>query len=215
MKIVSLNVGMPQKFEWQGKEIFSGILKKPVTTPLQLSSLNFEGDKQADLKVHGGRDKAVYGYPAEHYDFWRDELKLTDLEWGAFGENLTLRGLLETEVQIGDRYRMGTAEIVVSQPRMPCTKLEMRLKRPGFCKRFLETRMSGFYFSVAREGIVSVGDEIKLLERSENGVTVVSALELKINKTRDPEMLRRILNISSLSKSWSVEFEERLKKLKS
>jgi MOSC domain-containing protein YiiM len=165
MRLVSLNVGTPREIEVRGEIVLTSIFKDPVKGVRRVARLNIEGDQQSDLSVHGGMNKAVYAYPSEHYVFWREELPNAELEWGAFGENLTTEGLLESTTCIGDRLRIGTAELVVTQPRMPCFKLAMRFGRQDMIKRFLKSGRSGFYLSVAKEGELSAGDAITLLSR--------------------------------------------------
>src|SRR6266568_969087 len=152
MKILSVNVGMPKEVSWQGKLVTTGIFKEPVNAPVMLRTLNLDGDRQADLTVHGGVTKAVYAYPSEHYDYWRAELPDVDLPWAAFGENLTTEGLFEKDLRIGDRFRIGSAELVVTQPRLPCYKLGIRFGRMDMLKRFLKSGRTGFYFAVTVEG---------------------------------------------------------------
>src|SRR5262252_10058810 len=152
MKVVAISVGRPKQVQWRGRSVRTSIFKTPVSRRVHVTRLNIEGDEQSDLSVHGGAQKAVYVYPAEHYDFWRRELPDTELPWGAFGENFTTEGLLEDEVWIGDRYRVGSVELVVTQPRMPCYKLAIRFGRPDIVKRFIRSRRSGFYLAVEREG---------------------------------------------------------------
>src|SRR5712692_7109542 len=171
MKLVSVNVGVPREVQWKGGAVTSAIFKEPVARRVMLRSLNLEGDRQADLSVHGGPDKAVYAYPAEHYAFWRNELK-RELPFGMFGENLTTEGLLEDAVQIGDRLRIGSAELIVTQPRLPCYKLGMKFEADEMVKRFLASGRTGFYFSVAREGELGFGDRIELIARDANHVRV-------------------------------------------
>src|SRR6185295_12623664 len=145
VRLESVQVGLPREVAWHGKAVLTGIFKQPVAGPVLVRALNLEGDVQADLAVHGGADKAVYAYPAEHYELWRRELPDLDLPWGAFGENLTTSGLDEDSVCLGDRFRIGGAELVVTQPRLPCYKLEVRFGRDGMVRRFLESRRTGFY----------------------------------------------------------------------
>ena len=154
VKLVSVNVGLPREIEWKGKIVRTSIFKAPLSGPVRVAKLNLEGDQQSDLTVHGGIDKAVYAYPSEHYPFWQGELPDMDLPWGVFGENFTTKGLLEDAVHIGDRFRAGSAELVVTQPRMPCFKLGIRFNRPDMVKRFLESGRTGFYFAVLKEGEV-------------------------------------------------------------
>ena len=161
MRVVSLSVGLPREVEWDGHTVLTSIFKAPVNRRLRVTTLNFEGDEQSDLTVHGGVDKAVYAYPSEHYAYWRHELPGMDLPWAVFGENLTTEGLLEADVRIGDRFRVGSAEFIVTQPRMPCYKLGIRFGRMDILKRFLKSGRTGFYFAVTTEGEVGAGDPIE------------------------------------------------------
>src|SRR3982751_4220491 len=162
MKVLSVNVGLPRTVEWRSDPVQTGIYKTPVDGPVLVRRLNLDGDRQADLSVHGGPEKAVYLYPGEHYAWWREQLPGVSLPWGAFGENLTAKGLLETMVRVGDLLRIGTAEFVVTQPRMPCFKLNVRFQRPDMVKRFLQAARSGFYLAVLKEGRLAAGDPIEL-----------------------------------------------------
>src|SRR6266852_1746146 len=153
MKLVSVNVGLPREVMWHGRTVTTGIYKQPVEGRVALRKLNLDGDGQADLTVHGGEDKAVYCYPLEHYDYWKKELPGGDLPMGVFGENFTTEGLLEG-VHLGDRFSVGSAEVVVTQPSLPCYKLGVRFQSDDMVKRFLASGRSGFYFAVAREGQV-------------------------------------------------------------
>jgi MOSC domain-containing protein YiiM len=176
MKIVSVNVGMPREAVWKGMTVQTGIFKEPVDGPVMISKLNLAGDKQADLTVHGGPEKAVYGYPAEHYQYWRQELPNVSFSWGKFGENLTTEGLQEDTLCIGDRLRIGSALLMVTQPRMPCYKLALRFERDDMIKRFLRSGRSGFYFSVIEPGEVRVESNIEVLSRDPNRVTVADVV---------------------------------------
>jgi MOSC domain-containing protein YiiM len=176
-KVVSVNVGRPRTFTVRDEIIVTSIFKDPVRGRVRISTLNIEGDEQSDLSVHGGVNKAVYAYPSEHYASWRRELPEAALAWGAFGENLTIEGLLEETTCIGDRLRIGTAELVVTQPRTPCYKLAYKFGRPDIIKRFQKSGRSGFYLSVAKEGDVGAGDAIDLLSRAEGALTVTDALK--------------------------------------
>lgn len=167
MRVLSVQVGMPQEVAWHGRMVQTAIFKQPVAGPVAVRRLNLEGDAQADLTVHGGAAKAIYAYPGEHYPAWREELGWPDLPWGAFGENLTLEGLLETDVAIGDRLRIGTAEFVVTQPRQPCYKLALRFNRLDIGKLFMASARSGFYFAVLREGVLAAGDPVEHLPSAE------------------------------------------------
>ena len=173
--------------------------------------LNLDGDQQSDLKVHGGVDKAVYVYPSEHYAFWRDALPKAELAWGAFGENFTTEGELDDQaVHIGDRFRIGSAQFVVTQPRMPCFKLGIRFGRPDIIKQFLHSGRNGFYFSVAEEGEVVAGDTIELVASDENGVTVADIVELYTADAANQDLLHRVTDLAALPESWRAYFRKRL-----
>jgi len=210
VKIISVNVGLPRLVLRNGEPVSTGIFKEPVNGRVTLRTLNLDGDRQSDLSVHGGPFKAVYLYPSEHYDFWKQELPDMDLPWGIFGENLTTTGLLETEVHIGDRFRTGTAELMVTQPRMPCYKLAIRFGRADIIKRFLVSERTGFYFSVLKEGEVGAGDEIELLERNTSGVRVVDVTRLYSSDKENVDLLRRAMATEALPDSWREYFRKRL-----
>src|SRR5258708_3767697 len=205
MKIVSVNVGLAREVAWQGMTFQSGIFKEPVDGPVKINQLNLAGDKQADLTVHGGAQKAVYAYPAEHYEYWRQALPGVSFSWGKFGENLTTEGLREDTVYIGDRLRIGSAVLMVTQPRMPCYKLELRFDRDDMIKRFLMSGRSGFYFSVIEPGEVCVGSKIEILGRDANRVTVVDIVRLYLGQTRDPDLRQRAVNVSALPDNWRAQ----------
>jgi MOSC domain-containing protein YiiM len=202
MKVVSVNVGLPRQIVWKGRTVETGIYKQPVDGPVAVGELNLAGDRQADLTVHGGPQKAVYAYPAENYDYWRKELPDVPLSWGAFGENLTTQGLKEDRVFIGDRTRVGTAVLMVTQPRMPCYKLEVKFQRDDMIKRFLLSGRSGFYFSVIEPGEVSAEWELEILERDPNRVTVIDIVRLYLGQTRDADLLERAVGLNALPQSW-------------
>ena len=172
--------------------------------------LNLQGDQQSDLSVHGGADKAIYAYPSEHYAFWRKEFPGLDIPWGAFGENLTTEGLLEDKVQVGDRFRAGSAEFIVTQPRMPCFKLGIRFNRPDMIKRFLRSGRTGFYLAVLREGDVAAGDAFDLVAQDDNHVTVADVVGLYTADAANQELLRRASELSALPETWRQYFRERL-----
>ena len=209
MKVLSVSVGLPREVEWKGKLVRTSIFKTPVAGRVWVSKLNLDGDQQSDLSVHGGIDKAVYAYPSEHYVFWREQLPGTDLPWGAFGENLTTEGLDE-ETHIGDRFRIGSAEFAVTQPRMPCFKLGIRFHDPGMIKQFLGSRRTGFYFSVLVEGEVGAGDSIQLIRRDENSLTVADIVNLYAADAANQDALRRASELSSLPLGWRDYFRKRL-----
>lgn len=209
MKLLSVNVGLPREIEWNGKIVRTSIFKQPVAGRVRVARLNVNGDQQSDLTVHGGPDKAVYAYPSEHYQFWRSELPDMDLIWGVFGENFTTEGLLE-DTRIGDRFQIGSAEFVVTQPRMPCFKLGIRFNRPDMVKRFLESGRTGFYLAVLKEGEVAAGDSIELLEQDHHNVTIADVVNLYRRDATNQDMLRRASELSSLPESWREYFRKRL-----
>jgi len=210
MKLLSINVGLPREVQWQGDSIRTSIFKAPVTGRVRVATLNLFGDQQSDLSVHGGIDKAVYAYPSEHYDFWRKELPGTDLPWGIFGENFTTQGLLEDAVHIGDRLRVGSAEFVVTQPRMPCFKLGIRFGRSDMVKRFHHSGRSGYYLAVLREGEVAAGDTMEFIARDEQGVTVSDVLRLYRGDTANQDLLHRVTELPALPENWRGYFRKRL-----
>lgn len=171
-RLISIQVGLPREVESDRKTVRTSIWKSPVAGTVRVGRLNLEGDEQSDLSVHGGPDKAVYAYPSEHYAFWRGELPDMELAWGAFGENLTIAGVLEAEVQIGDRFRIGTAAFRVTRPRLPCFKLGIRFGRADMVKRFLHSGRTGWYFAVENEGEITAGDAIEITRRDGDGETV-------------------------------------------
>lgn len=210
MKLVAISVGKPTSITWQRRNVKTSIFKTPVSGPVHVGRLNIEGDAQADLTVHGGADKAVYAYPAEHYRFWRDELPDAELSWGAFGENFTTEGMLEDDIGIGDRYRIGNVELVVTQPRMPCFKLAIRFGRSDIVKRFMKSRRTGFYLSVEREGEVSAGDAIERMTRDERRLTVDDVVSLYGAKSANRPLLQTASDHPALPPSWREYFRKRL-----
>ena len=210
MKIISLNVGLPRLVLRNEEPVSTGIFKEPVEGRVRLKTLNLDGDRQADLSVHGGPQKAVYLYPSEHYEFWKQELPDMNLPWGMFGENLTTTGLFETEVHIGDKFRIGTAELMVTQPRMPCYKLGIRFGRADIIRRFLASERTGFYFLVLKEGEVGTGDEVELLERNASGVRVVDVTRLYSSERENVELMRRAIATEALPDSWREYFLKRI-----
>jgi MOSC domain-containing protein YiiM len=210
MRVVSLNVGLPREIEWRGQMVRTSIFKAPVDRRLRVTALDFEGDEQSDLSVHGGVDKAVYAYPSEHYAYWRGELPDVELPWGFFGENLTTEGLFEESVRIGDRFRVGSAEFIVTQPRMPCFKLSIRAGRPDILKRFLRSGRTGFYFAVLLEGEVAAGDRIERTAQAEDSLTVADVVNLYTVDAQNQELLHRATQSSVLPESWRDYFRKRL-----
>ena len=212
-KLISVNTGLPRDVTWHGRTVRTGIFKEPVDGRVALKTLNLDGDGQADLSVHGGRDKAVYCYPVEHYDFWRRELAGRDLPYAMFGENFTTAGLTEDSVHVGDRFSIGSAEVVVTQPRLPCYKLGVRFNSDLMVKRFLASRRTGFYVAVTREGEVGAGDDITLLSQDAGVVPISEITRLYVAKTYnadDAASVRRALRVAALPESWKDYFRKRL-----
>jgi len=208
--LISVQVGIPRRVLRDGEEVLTGIFKTPVQKRLQMRALNLEGDQQADLSVHGGQNKAVYAYPSEHYPYWEKELPGVELPWGSFGENLTTSGLLESAVYIGDRFTIGAAEVVVTQPRLPCFKLNLKFNRDDMVKRLLASRRTGFYLRVLREGEVGAGDEIIPVHKDENRVSVLDILHLYLRESDSSELRNRALQLEYLSPSWHKEISEQV-----
>ena len=210
MRVLSVNVGLPHEVWWRGRPVTTGIFKEPVTGRVPARALNLDGDRQADLRVHGGPDKAVYAYPSEFYELWRRERPELDFPWGQFGENLTTQGLRDSEVSVGDRFRVGTAELVVTQPRIPCFKLGIRMGRDRFVTEFLERGLLGFYLSVAREGEVEAGDPIVEVARDPRGFRVTEVARLFSLDRDDVDGMRRAADLDVLPESWREHFRRRL-----
>jgi MOSC domain-containing protein YiiM len=214
-KIISLNVGRPRLAVYKGQTINTGIFKQPVEGPVRLCTLNLEGDRQADLSVHGGPYKAVYAYPAEHYPFWRGELPGIDLPWGVFGENFTTEGLVENDLHIGDRLKIADAIVVVRQTRTPCYKLAAKFQRDDMIERFLVSGRSGVYFSVEREGTVQAGDLLELVSKAPDALTVAEMNQLVATDRYDRALLEKAIATPALPEDWREHFLERLARITS
>ena len=210
MKIISINVGRPRLVMSNGNPVSTGIFKEPVAGPVMLRTLNLDGDRQADLKVHGGISKAVYAYPFEYYEFWRGELPDMELNPGMFGENFTSEGLFEDAVNVGDRFRVGEAELMATEPRLPCYKLGIRFGRSDIIKRFLQSRRTGIYFSVVKEGTVEAGDEVELLTRDPNNISIADVTRVFAFDKDDVDTLKRLVMLEPLSDSWREHFDKQL-----
>jgi len=218
MKLVSVNTGMPREVKWHGRMVTTGIFKEPVKGRVALRRLNLDGDRQADLSVHGGEHKAVYCYSLAHYDYWKRELPGRELPMGMFGENFTLDdggdGLHEESVYLGDRFSVGTAEVAVTQPRLPCYKLGVRFGSDDMVKRFLASGRTGFYVAVLREGEVGAGDEMKVIAQEANAVAVSEITRLYVTKRfgkAEIGAVRRALRVEELPESWKEYFRERMR----
>jgi MOSC domain-containing protein YiiM len=213
MKLISLNTGLPREVTWHGRSVTTGIFKEPASGRVALRKLNLDGDAQADLSVHGGQFKAVYCYSLAHYDYWKMELPDRELPMGIFGENFTLDGFSEELLHLGDRFSVGSAAVVVTQPRMPCYKLGIRFESDDMVKRFFVSRRSGFYLAVTREGEVGAGDEMRPTGRDPNGVPVSEITRLYSEKRysdADVAWVQRALQVAALPESWKEYFRQRL-----
>jgi MOSC domain-containing protein YiiM len=210
MQVLSVNVGGPREVEWRGERVRTSIWKAPAPGRVAVRRTNLAGDEQSDLRVHGGVGKAVYVYPHEHYAFWQRELPGAALGLGSFGENLTSTGLLEADVSIGDRLRIGSAELRVTQPRVPCFKLGLRFGRPDMVKRFLAAGRSGFYLAVLRVGELGAGDAIERIPVETPSLSVAEVAELYAGRGRDREQLRFASELAGLPQGWRDGFREAL-----
>jgi len=208
VRVLSVNVGLPLEVAWRNEAVTTAIHKAPVSEPVRVRRLNLDGDRQADLSVHGGPDKAVYLYPSEHYPFWKEELPGVALPWGAFGENLTAEGVSESALRVGDVLRVGTAEFIVTQPRLPCYKLNVRFQRPDMVKRFLRSGRTGFYLAVIKEGELTAGDKIELVSTDRSAVTIPEVVTLYTSRKRDSALLQRAIATPALPASWREYFEQ-------
>jgi MOSC domain-containing protein YiiM len=213
MRVISVNVGLPCEVVWKGRTVSTGIFKEPVGGRIKVRRLNLDGDRQADLTVHGGPEKAIYVYPAEHYRYWREEFPEMELPWGMFGENLTVEGLLEKDAHIGDQFQIGSAKVMVVQPRLPCYKLGLKFRRDDILKRFLRSGRSGFYLSVLEEGDVAAGDPISLLQADEMQIPVTEITRLYQDRKSDPQAMRRLIQVKALPEDWREYFAELLENL--
>ncbi len=210
MRILSLNVARPRLTIYKGTTINTGIFKKPVSGRVKLRTLNLDGDQQADLSVHGGPFKAVYAYPSEHYAYWRHDLPASELPWAAFGENLTTEGLSEADLHVGDRFRIGSAIVMVRQPRMPCYKLAAKFRRDDIVEKFLHSGRSGFYFSVEHEGEVGAGDSFELISRNDAGITIAEMNKLFVGEKYNHDLLQKAITTAELPEEWREYFLPRL-----
>ena len=207
MRLLSINVSKPKPITYNGKIVYTGIFKEPISGMVMLREKNIDGDGQGDLKVHGGTYKAIYGYPFEHYSHWQQELNRDDLSSGQFGENLTVEGMLEEEVHIGDVFQIGSSvKLQITQPRVPCFKLGYKMGLPEFPKQFLESRRVGFYFRVLAEGEITAGDLISRIEVASEQMSVTEILNLRFFDTNNHEMIAKARKLPALSPSWKKDF---------
>ena len=210
MKLISVNVGRPQLVMFAGQTFNTAINKSPVEGRVFVGALNVEGDKQANLEVHGGEHKAVYAYPREHYPVWQEELGRDDLGDGAFGENFSVEGMLEDGVYIGDRYRVGGALVEVTQPRVPCKNLAVKFQSPAIVRQFLDSQRSGFYLRVLEEGEVGAGDPIVHEARDPKSLSVKAIHTLLFFDRKNTEGIRAATQISALSEEWRAQLAQHL-----
>ena len=213
MRVLSVNIGTPKQYNWMGQEVTTSIFKFPVDGEVQVARLDLAGDQQSDLTVHGGVHKAVYAYPHEHYAWWIEH-GIKPLAPGNFGENLTVEGLLEGDVHIGDELEIGSARFVISQPRLPCYKLQVRFNRPEMTKLFYNTRRFGWYFKVVREGALQAGAPITIVQRDPNAVSVADLIALYTGDKNDVDLLQRAIAVEALPEAWREDLQQRVEKHK-
>jgi MOSC domain-containing protein YiiM len=212
-KILSINVSLPKEIDFEGQKVTTGIFKEPVEGRIMLRTLNLDGDKQADLTVHGGPDKAVYAYPIEHYEFWRKVYPDMEMPNGMFGENFTIEGLMEIDVNVGDIFRIGSSKVVATQPRMPCYKLGVKFGRMDVLKKFLASGRSGIYFKVLKEGEVGAGDLIVRIKNDTNRVGIGDIARLYANDREDIKTMRRAVKVEALPEGWKHYFYEQIRRV--
>lgn len=213
MKVLSVNVGTPKQYDWMGQAVTTSIFKSPVEGEVRVKTLDLDGDEQSDLTVHGGVHKAVYVYPHEHYAYWM-ERGIKPLKMGNFGENLTIEGLLEGDIHIGDELEIGSARFAVTQPRLPCYKLQVRFNRPEMTKIFWNSRRFGFYLKVVREGSLAANAPISIVQRDSNTVSVADLIALYTGDRPDLDVLRRVIKVEALPESWREDLQQHAEGLK-
>jgi MOSC domain-containing protein YiiM len=212
-KILSVNVSLPKEIDFEGQKVRTGIFKEPVEGRVMLRTLNLDGDKQADLTVHGGPDKALYAYPIEHYEYWRRMLTNIEMSNGMFGENLTVDGLKESEVSIGDVFQIGSSKVIATQPRMPCYKLGVKFGRMDILKMFLASGRSGIYFKVLEEGEVGAGDTIEQIRKDPNGITISDVVRLYASDKENIKMMQLAVKVEPFPDGWKHYFLEKIKRM--
>jgi len=212
-KLLSVNVSLPKEIDFEGQKVTTGILKEPVEERVMLRILNLDGDKQADLTVHGGPDKAVYAYPIEHYEFWRKVFPDMELPYGMFGEKFTIEGLMESEVNVGDVFEIGYSKIIATQPRMPCYKLGVKFGRMDVIKKLLASGRSGIYFRVLEEGEVGAGDKIVQIKKDTNQIAISDVVRLYASDREDIKTMRRAVRVEALPEGWKHYFLEQIRRI--
>jgi MOSC domain-containing protein YiiM len=213
MKLLAISVGLPRTIEVDGRSVTTGIFKEPVEGPVHVGSTGVAGDGQADLEAHGGADKAVYVYTIEHYRFWQQALKCSTMPFGQFGENLTVEEMPDDRVHIGDRFRIGQLLVEVTQPRVPCFKLGIRMNRPDFPRRFMHSGRTGFYFRVLEEGELSAGEAIERISMAPIQLTIQESMQALIPGPNQRGVIESALEVDALSQAWRDDLEKRLRKL--
>ncbi len=211
MRVISLNIGQPKPFAYNGKEGVTSIFKSPVTGERKVSKVNIEGDAQGDLVHHGGEFKAVYSYDLSYYRHWKNLLNRDDWSYGLFGENLTTEGLTDDKVHVGDIYKIGSVHLRAVQPRFPCFKLNIRFGIDDMLQQFMQQGKHGIYFSVSEEGSLQAGDEISLVERSKHNITIEQLIVAYYNKGEDKDVVQQILAIDFLPPRLRTAFESYIK----
>jgi MOSC domain-containing protein YiiM len=212
-KILSVNVSFPKEVDFEGQKVTTGIFKEPIEGRVELRTLNLDGDKQADLTVHGGPDKAVYAYPTEHFEFWRKVYPNIEMPNGMFGENFTTEGLMEAEVNVGDVFKIGSSKVIATQPRMPCYKLGVKFGRMDVLKKFLASDRSGIYFKVLEEGEVGAGDSIIQIKKDTNRVGISDIVRLYASDREDIKTMRHAVKVEALPEGWRHYFLEQIKRV--
>ncbi|WP_442483762.1 MOSC domain-containing protein [Aeoliella sp. SH292] len=212
MKLLSINVARPRLVRFRNETVSTAIFKKPVEGPVEATELGLVGDDQADKSVHGGVDKAVYAYAEENYQWWREHLPDRELPPGELGENLTVRGMVDDEVQIGDRFRIGTAVFEITQPRQPCFKLGIKMQMPTIVKMFHQAGRPGFYLRVLEPGVFTAGDDIECVSRAENSITIAELYRLRFDPKATRDQLEHAEALSGLSEAWRDEFRAALER---
>ena len=215
MKLLSVNVSLPKQVTYKGKIIKTSIFKEPVEGRVNVKTLNIEGDGQADLIGHGGEQRAILVYSIENYKYWETVLNRNDFTMGQFGENFTVDSMLDDNIHVGDRFRIGTALFEVSQPRVTCYKLAMKMGVEGFYNQILKSNRPGFYFRVLEEGEVGAGDIIEKVDENPVGMTIVEMNRLLYFEKDNMDGARKAITIKALSPGWRISFEDRLTKAQS
>ena len=216
IKVVSVNVGLPKQISYGMRQVVTSTFKEPIEGRVKVTTLNLDGDAQADLSVHGGLDKAIYSYSEEHYKYWKEVYPTIVMPFGMFGENLTTQGLNEDTVNIGDQYQIGSSRLVVTQPRMPCYKLGIKFGRMDILEKFINSQRPGIYYKVLQEGDLGAGDNIILLYKDKNNVTINDIVSLYLNDRHDKEnisKMKKATKLKSLPESWKIYFSQKISRL--